>query len=75
MIDAPGPTNDFPHGKLNEFDEGGLNIAVSHEINGRHRVVRIDFGKPIVWTAMDAETTMAFASLLVKHAMALKGHT
>ena len=69
-----GPTKDYPQGKLDEFDEGGLNIAVSHEIRGQHRVVRVDFGKPLAWLAMDAETTMAFASLIVKHAMALKGH-
>ena len=69
-----GPTHDHPRGKLDEFDEGGLNIAVSHTVNGAHRVVRVDFGNPVAWVAMDAETTMAFASLLVKHAMALKGH-
>jgi hypothetical protein len=71
-IDKPGPTHDFPQGKLDSNDEGGIGVAVSHQIKGKHRVVRIDFGKPVVWFALDADSALAFASLIVKHAMELK---
>jgi hypothetical protein len=70
--DKPGPTGDYPQGKFDDSDEGGLQLAVSHQITGKHRVVRIDFGKPTIWYAMDADTALAFASLIVKHATALK---
>lgn len=71
--DKPGPTGDFPEGKLNPDDEGGLNIAVSHEIRpSGAAVVRIDFGSPTAWVAMGADQALAFASIIVKHAMELK---
>lgn len=69
MPDKLGPTGDFPRGKLNETDEGGLQLAIGKEKD----TVRIDFGKPVVWFALPADQALAFASLVVKHAMELKG--
>jgi hypothetical protein len=66
-----GPTGDFPLGKLNEHDEGGLNIAMGPD-NG---CVRIEFGMPTAWIALPPDQALAFASLIVKHAMALKAAT
>jgi hypothetical protein len=68
MNDQLGPTGDFPHGKLNADDEGALNIAISRE-NG---VVRIDFGEPTAWIGLPPELALEFASVIVKHALALK---
>jgi hypothetical protein len=65
-----GPTGDFPKGKLDADDEGGLMLAIS-VYNG---VVRVDFGKPLEWLGLPPEEALAFASLLVKQAMAIKGH-
>lgn len=63
-----GATGDFPRGKLNPTDEGGLMIAVHPEGD----TVRIDFGKPTAWIAMPADQALAFAALIVKNAMHIK---
>jgi hypothetical protein len=64
-----GATGEFPHGKLNEDDEGGLMCAVS--IQGD--TVRVDFGpKPVAWLAIDPDAAIAFASTIIDRAMAIK---
>jgi hypothetical protein len=63
-----GPTHDFPRGKLNETDEGGINIAISTEEGN----VRIDFGKPTAWVAFPPEQALQLASLIVARAMTIK---
>jgi hypothetical protein len=67
--DRPGPTGDYPHGKLSDDDEGGLSVAMSHFIapNG-DRMVRLDFGKPITWVALPREQALNFAAFIVHHA-------
>jgi hypothetical protein len=65
-----GPTGDFPKGKLDATDEGGLNIAITTY----RKTVRVDFFKPTAWFALPPEEALAFASLIVKHAMDIKGH-
>jgi hypothetical protein len=68
--DKLGPTKDFPLGKLNETDEGGLQLAISEEKG----TVRVDFGSPVAWFALPPDQALAFASLIVKRAMAIKAH-
>ena len=63
-----GATGDFPKGRLDADDEGGLNIAVTHDDD----VVRVIFGTPTTWVGLPPEEALAFASLIVRHAMALK---
>lgn len=65
----PGPTGDFPKGKLNEDDEGGLQIVVTHD----EGVVKVAFGKPTAWLGLPPEEAVQLAGLIVKHAMDLKG--
>ena len=62
----PGPTGDFPDGKLNPTDEGGLDIAISALPNG---TVRIDFGKKIAWFAMSREQAYQFAKMIMARAV------
>jgi hypothetical protein len=69
MTDKLGPTGDFPLGKLSRDDEGELRVKVSHEDG----VVRIDFGAPTAWIGLPPDHALAFAAVVVKHAMALKG--
>ena len=64
-----GPTRDFPRGKLNSEDEGGLMMKISEE----NSAVRLDFGKPIAWIALPPDEALTFAATIVKHAMAIKG--
>lgn len=52
-----GPTGEFPQGKLDESDEGGLQIAVGvHE--GK---VVIHFGKLISWIGFDGRQARQLA--------------
>lgn len=55
---------EFPDGKLNQHDEGGIAMAVSNE-KGR---VTISFPKPIKWIGLTADETIELAELLVTHA-------
>lgn len=65
----PGPTGDYPHGKLYEDDEGGINVALSnHEAPDGTLMVRFDFGKAVKWLSLPREQAVAFASLILKHA-------
>jgi len=69
MIDDKlGPTGDFPHGKLNPDDEGGLKIAISQEKG----VVRIDFSEPTAWIGLPPNLALEFAAAIARHALALK---
>ena len=48
---------EFPDGKMNEEDEGGLVTAIGIE-NGR---VIIRWPKPVAWVAFDPDTADKFA--------------
>lgn len=43
-----GPTGDYPNGKLNQDDEGGINIGMTIE-NG---AVVVAFSKPVTWLGL-----------------------
>ena len=61
-----GPTNDYPRGKLNNEDEGGLITGVSHDKGN----VIINFGKPVAWVAFPPEMAFQFARSIATHAHA-----
>jgi len=63
-----GPTGDFPEGKLNEDDEGGLMMAVGVE-KGH---VTINFGGPVRWLALGPAEAIAFANILLMRAQEIK---
>ncbi len=63
-----GATGDFPQGKLNEEDEGGLNIA----IGVKDGAIMLEFGKPVGWLGLDPGTAEAMANNLLKHAATLR---
>jgi hypothetical protein len=48
---------EFPRGKLNDEDEGELQIGVAV----RDRTVIVNFFKPIAWFGMDRATALALA--------------
>jgi len=54
----------YPEGKLNEHDEGQLQVAVGVE-NGR---VVIGFGKRVEWVGFSPDQAAHIAALLLKHA-------
>jgi hypothetical protein len=61
-----GATGDYPHGKMNEEDEGGLMMGITHD---KGKVI-INFGKPCDWIGMPPEQAFAFARLIAEHASA-----
>jgi hypothetical protein len=63
-----GPTGDFPDGRLNEYDEGGINMVVEVS-KGR---VLLSFGKPIAWLGVSPDDALRLADLLTKHAKQAK---
>jgi hypothetical protein len=59
-----GATGDFPKGKLNEDDEGGLRIRIGVEEDN----VRVDFGTSVAWFALPPKQAVEFAQAIIKHA-------
>ena len=64
MTEQFGPTGDFPHGKFNTEDEGGLMIGISHD---KGKVI-INFGMPVSWIGITSEQAFAFARSIAEHA-------
>ena len=62
--DKLGATGDFPEGKLNGADEGGLRFAIGEEGGN----VIIKFGSPVAWLGMPPEQAVAMAELLIRKA-------
>lgn len=59
-----GATGEFPEGKLNKDDEGGLRMAITtHKDN-----VIIDFGKPVHWLGLPKAEATALANMILKKA-------
>jgi hypothetical protein len=63
-----GGTGDFPRGKLDRTDEGGLRMVIHQYEN----TVRFDFGKKIKWFALPPDMALDFAMLIIKHADEIK---
>jgi hypothetical protein len=68
MAEKLGATGEFPEGKLNETDEGGLQFAVTDD----GKLVRVHFGKPVAWMAMGADLADQFADALKEHAARIR---
>lgn len=59
-----GATGDFPQGKLNEHDEGGINIKIAREGES----IIIDFGTETTWIGMPRDEAINFARMILKYA-------
>lgn len=68
-----GPTGRFPRGKLNENDEGEIQIAIA--VDKAKQVVIIDFGKPTTWIGFTADQASDLADLILKKSWELRGIT
>jgi hypothetical protein len=64
-----GPTGDFPHGKMNEDDEGGLQIGIAADEAGR---VIIKFDTPVAWIGLERQNAVEFATKILTKAGAKK---
>lgn len=63
-----GPTKDFPRGKLNAEDEGGLRIGITEQDG----VVIIEFGTELTWLGLDKASAIEFAKIILTRAGAKK---
>lgn len=64
----PGPTGEFPEGRLNEHDEGELMIGlVAH----KGKVV-LNFATPVAWLALNPNQAIQIANVLIEKAKALQ---
>lgn len=57
----------YPRGKLNEGDEGALQLEVA-AVGG---AVVVKFGKPVAWIGLGPDEAMGLAGLLTKHAASI----
>lgn len=64
-----GATGKFPEGKINEADEGGLNIGVATTEEGK---IIVKFGTPVSWIGFDNKEAVQFANLLIRASLELK---
>lgn len=55
----PGPTGEFPDGKLNEDDDGGLIIKM--QVSKENQVLMIEFGTNVTWIGLTKKDALNFA--------------
>lgn len=63
-----GPSTRYPDGKLNDADEGELQIKIGTD--ELKTVVIIELGKPVAWIGMPPQQAVELAQTLIKHARA-----
>ena len=68
--DGIGATGEFPHGKVDEDDEGALQIAIA--VDEKANIVRILFGTRISWLGLEKAEAFGLAQALIKKARQLK---
>ena len=62
----PGPTGEYPLGKLEAGDEGELKVAIAAD--PRNGVVRVEFGTTVGWLAMPPSGARSLAAMLIEKA-------
>ena len=66
----PGPTQQFPEGKIHKDDSGELKIAVGPITDPLTKETKllIQFGTSVSWIAMTADQATEFAKMIRKKA-------
>lgn len=65
-----GATGEFPHGKIDEHDEGALKIGIAY--NDSAGIVQIEFGKSVAWLGLEPAHAIEFAKAVLRKAGAKK---
>ena len=66
-----GATGNYPEGKLNETDEGEIQVGITAD--PEHQKVLINFGKPIVWFGLTPSQAIDFSNSLQDKAFKARG--
>jgi hypothetical protein len=61
-----GATGKFPYGKADEHDEGELTLALAAD--HQNGIVRVLFGKSIVWLGLPSSHARQLAQMLIEKA-------
>lgn len=69
MADKPGPTGDFPYGKLRSDDRGALNAILA--VDRKKKVIVLDFTTPVQWLAMTPKEAVTIARQIIHAALDL----
>ena len=69
MSEHPGPTGQFPRGKLNEHDDGELRVALGIDLTTR--TIVMDFSRKISWLGLDHRSAKELAAKLEELAESL----
>jgi hypothetical protein len=59
-----GASGQFPRSRLNADDEGELKLGVAFD--EKNKLVRIDFGKPVAWMALDPAQAIEMAKTILR---------
>ena len=57
----------FSEGRIGAADDGDLAFAIG--VDDKSQTVRIDFGKPVEWIAMNPQQAVELAQCLIKQAI------
>lgn len=63
-----GPTGDYPNGKLDFDDDGGIRVDLS---TYRGRII-LSFSVPITWLGMNPDQAITIAEKMIEYAKELK---
>jgi hypothetical protein len=66
-----GKTRDYPMGKLNDQDQGAINMAVAADLENQ-RVI-LNLGTPVAWVGFTYEQAMALSESFRDRAFELRG--
>ena len=69
--ERPGPTGQFPRGKLQADDDGEIKIGIAAD--PKKGVVIIDFGAPVTWIGFTADQAIDIAEMLHAKAREARG--
>lgn len=64
-----GETGEYPQGKLNEADEGEIQIAIAAD-KSKGKVI-VNFGKEVAWIGMNSAEAIGLGELLIHKAQEL----
>jgi hypothetical protein len=65
----PGPTGEFPQGKIHPMDEGELRFALIRD--KKRNVIVFEFGKSVRWLALDKAAAITLGNAILERAKEL----
>jgi hypothetical protein len=65
-----GATGQFPHGKIDERDQGEVRIAIT--VDHEQQIIIIDLGKDVSWLAFDKAMALELADAIKSFAEKLE---